>query len=175
MPNPLFPCRLLALAAVWQLPSIAALCLAGVAISALLFAGASLAAPGATSSAQRGLALPPDASQLRQDCNSGRPHVEIRACMLARSKASTQEVEKAEAELRDAINSRADSLPHLKHSAAQFEAAAKAHARYRLQQCEFTAGLAVGQGPQREQRLGCLHDFNLKRLQQLQQMRQALP
>lgn len=132
-------------------------------------------APGVASSMPQGLALPPDASLLRQECNSGRPHVEIRACMLARSRASTQEVEKAEEELRNAIDSRADSLPHLKRSAAQFEAAAKAHTRYRLQQCEFSASLAVGQRPQREQRLGCLHDFNLRRLQQLQQIRQTLP
>jgi uncharacterized protein YecT (DUF1311 family) len=131
--------------------------------------------PAAAASAPQGLALPPDASPLRKDCNSGRPHVEIRACMLARSKASTQEVEQAEQALRETIATRADSLPHLKRSAAQFDAAAKAHARYRLQQCEFAAGLAVGQGPQREQRLGCLHEVNLKRLQQLQQLRQTLP
>ena len=132
-------------------------------------------APAAKHIEPTGLALPPDASQLRQECNSGRPHVEIRACMLAHSKASTQEVEQAEVALHDAIANRADSLLHLKHSASQFDAAAKAHARYRLQQCEFAAGLAVGQGPQREQRLGCLHDFNLRRLQQLQQIRQRLP
>lgn len=131
--------------------------------------------PAAASNGPPGLALPPDASKLRQDCNSGRPHVEIRACMLARSKASTQEVEQAEDALREAINTRAETLPHLKRSAAQFDAATKAHARYRLQQCEFAAGLGVGQGPQRERRLGCVHDFNLKRLQQLQQMRQTLP
>ncbi len=119
--------------------------------------------------------MPPYASQLRQDCNSGRPHVEIRDCMLARSKASTQEVETAEDAVRDALNNRAETLPHLKRSTAQFDAAAKAHARYRLQQCEFAAGLAVGQRLQREQRLGCLHDVNLKRLQQLQQIRQTLP
>jgi uncharacterized protein YecT (DUF1311 family) len=154
----------------WLLPIALLLCMAVLALDS---AAATL--PAAAASAPQGLVLPPDASQLRKDCNSGRPHVEIRACMLARSKASTQEVEQAEEALRDAINTRADSLPHLKRSAAQFDAATKAHARYRLQQCEYAAGLAVGQGPQREQRLGCLHDFNLKRLQQLQQMRQALP
>ncbi len=95
--------------------------------------------------------------------------------MLARSKASTQEVETAEDAVRAALNARAETLPHLKRSTAQFDAAAKAHARYRLQQCEFAAGLAVGQRLQREQRLGCLHDVNLKRLQQLQQIRQTLP
>jgi uncharacterized protein YecT (DUF1311 family) len=147
-----------------------------LALLAGLMAGAAGAVAGPPSpQAGSGLTLPPDASVLRQECNSGRPHVEIRACMVARAKASTQEVEQAEVALREALASRAETLAHLKRSAVQFDAATKAHARWRLQHCEVIAGLAVGQGPQREQRLGCVHDFNLRRLQQLQQLRQSLP
>jgi hypothetical protein len=114
-------------------------------------------------------------SPLRQECNVGRPHVEVRNCMVTRARASTQEVEQAELDLRDVLVSRADKQPALKRSAGFHDAAMKDFARFRLHQCEYVASLASGQGPQREARLACTHALNVKRKQQVQEMRASLP
>jgi uncharacterized protein YecT (DUF1311 family) len=116
-----------------------------------------------------------DMSPLRQECNVGRPHVEVRNCMVTRARASTLDVEQAELDLREALVSRVDRQPALKHTAGHYDAAAKDFARFRLHQCEYFASLASGQGPQREARLACTHELNLKRKQQLQEMRTSLP
>ena len=114
-------------------------------------------------------------SPLRRECNAGRRHVEVRNCMIARSRTSTLEVEQTELALLELINKRAAAQPTLKRSAASYEAASKSYARYRHHQCEYAASLVNGQGLQREARLSCTYDINLKRKQQLAELRAALP
>ncbi|MFM2066909.1 MAG: hypothetical protein RLZZ584_1818 [Pseudomonadota bacterium] len=131
--------------------------------------------PPAAPTATGGPGAAPVLSGLRLECNVGRPHVEVRNCMVTRARASTQDVENTELALRTLLDSRAEAQPQLRRSAGQFDAAAKAFARFRLQYCEFAASLVVGQGPQREQRLACTHELNLRRKQQLAELRENLP
>jgi hypothetical protein len=166
MPSPRLPSSPALLTLAWLLAGLALL--------------APIAAVRAAGHANAGAATPsptPDTemSPLRQECNVGRPHVEVRNCMITRARASTQEVEQAELDLRDTLLSRADKQPALKRTAGHYDAAVKDFARFRLHQCEYFASLASGMGPQREARLACTHALNLKRKQQVQEMRAGLP
>ncbi|MEY4748037.1 MAG: hypothetical protein RIQ60_251 [Pseudomonadota bacterium] len=155
-----------------------ALMLAGAAMVAV----AAAAAPPATQGSVAGTAATAhpaagdeDLSPLRRECNVGRRHVEVRNCMVERSRASTQEVDEAEAALRDLLSERAAVQPAFKRTAANYEAASKSYARYRHYQCEYAVSLVTGQAVQRETRLSCTYDFNLKRKQHLAELRAALP
>lgn len=112
-----------------------------------------------------------EAAAVRQECSSGRSHVEMRYCIRAKMEESTRELRRAEDEMRKSLKAWREEPGFVQSSAAKFEDSIKEFHSYRQAQCELSASLAAGGNSQDDFRLSCIYELNSKRVIQINQDR----
>jgi uncharacterized protein YecT (DUF1311 family) len=115
--------------------------------------------------------------EARDECSSTSSQAGMRDCLDKKARASAAELGKAEQQVREAIAKWDEDAQYLELAKTRLAAANAQFARYRDAQCAFNASLSGGGAGNATElrRLACVHELNLRRIEQLKAALVDLP